>query len=188
MSDHPDLTRLLVAWSDGDEEARSRLVDAAYPELRALARRHLRRERQAESLSPTVLVHEAYLKLINQRRVHWRNRAHFFGIATHLMRRILVDRARARGAAKRNGGQRVPLNDIADAANPLDVDLLALDAALHKLARVDQQQCNLVELRFFGGLTIDDAAAVVGVAPATVDRDWALARAWLYRALRGSEP
>ena len=103
------------------------------------------------------------------------------------MRRILVDHARARGAAKRAAGQRVPLRDVADETNPVDVDLLALDAALKKLARRDEQQCNLVELRFFGGLTIDEAAAVIGVAPATVDRDWALARAWLYRELRRKE-
>jgi RNA polymerase sigma factor (TIGR02999 family) len=187
MSGQPDLTALLVAWTDGDDGARGRLIDAAYPELRALARRRLSRERQAESLSPTALVHEAYLKLINQRHVRWKNRAHFFGIAAHLMRRILVDHARARGAAKRTAGRRVPLRDVADETNPVDVDLLALDAALKKLARRDQQQCSLVELRFFGGLTIDEAAAVIGVAPATVDRDWALARAWLYRELRREE-
>lgn len=186
MSGDPNLTALLIAWSGGDEASRSRLIEAAYPALRALASRQLRHEWQAESLSPTVLVHEAYLKLIDQRRVRWENRAHFFGIAAQLMRRILVDHARARGAAKRNAGRRVPLEDLAAGAVLQHVDILALDAALHKLARIDHRQCELVELRFFGGLTVDEAAAVVGVAPATVDRDWALARAWLYRELRSS--
>jgi RNA polymerase sigma factor (TIGR02999 family) len=187
MGSDADLTALLVAWSDGDEGARGRLIDAAYPQLRRLARRHLSREHEAESLSPTALVHEAYLKLIDQRRVRFRNRTHFFRLAAHLMRRILVDHARARGAAKRDGGQRVPLDEGVNALDPVAVDVLALDAALQKLARIDPRQSELVELRFFGGLTVDEAAAVVGVAPATVDRDWALARAWLFRELQGGQ-
>jgi RNA polymerase sigma factor (TIGR02999 family) len=185
-----DVTGLLVAWTNGEEAARSRLIEAVYNELRRLAGTHLRRERIDHSLSPTGLVHEAYLKLIDQRRVRWQNRAHFFGIAAHVMRRILVDHARAHNAAKRGAGARVPL-DQAEAVGepgawPRDVDLLALDTALDRLAALDERQGRLVELRFFGGLTIDETATVLAVSPATVKHDWALARAWLYRELRGA--
>jgi RNA polymerase sigma factor (TIGR02999 family) len=185
MTHNAALTDLLVAWSAGDETARSRLIDAVYHELRGLARGYLRRERTDHSLSPTALVHEAYLKLIDQRQVRWQNRAHFFAIAAHVMRRILVDHARARGAAKRDGGERVALQDVQAVMDPPEVDVLDLDAALDKLSSLDPRQSELVELRFFGGLTVDEAAAVMGVAPATVDRDWALARAWLFRELGG---
>jgi RNA polymerase sigma factor (TIGR02999 family) len=185
MTHNAELTDLLVAWSAGDEAARSRLIDAVYHELRALARGYLRRERADHSLAPTALVHEAYLKLIDQRQVRWQNRAHFFAIAAHVMRRILVDHARTRGAAKRDGGQRVPLEDVQAVMDPPEVDVLDLDAALEKLSSLDPRQSELVELRFFGGLTVDEAAVVMGVAPATVDRDWALARAWLFRELGG---
>lgn len=185
MRQGADLTDLLVAWSAGDETARSRVIDAVYNELRGLAQAYLRRERADHSLAPTALVHEAYLKLIDQRQVRWQNRAHFFAIAAHLMRRILVDHARTRGAAKRDGGQRVSLQDVQAVMNPPEVDVLDLDAALDKLSSLDPRQSELVELRFFGGLTVDEAAAVMGLAPATVDRDWALARAWLFRELRG---
>jgi len=153
--------------------------------LRGLAYAYLRRERADHSLAPTALVHEAYLKLINQRQVRWQNRAHFFAIAAHVMRRILVDHARTRGAAKRDGGQRVLLEDVQAVIDPPEVDVLDLDAALDRLSSLDPRQSELVELRFFGGLTVDEAAAVLGVAPATVDRDWALARAWLFRELKG---
>ena len=180
-----EVTALLVAWSQGDETARSQLVDVVYGELRALARAYLRRERREHSLPPTAVVHEVFLKLIDQRHVTWQNRAHFFAIAARLMRRILVDHARTRAAAKRDGGERVPLDEGIRTAAPINVDVLDLDAALDKLARVDPRQSELVELRFFGGLTVDEAASVVGVAPATVDRDWALARAWLFRELKG---
>ena len=180
-----DLTALLAAWTEGDESARGRLIDAVYAELRALARGYLRHERPDHSLPPTALVHEAFLKLVDQRHVSWQNRAHFFAIAARLMRRILVDHARTRDAAKRDGGQRVPLAENIATIDPMTVDLLDLDTALEKLAVVDPRHSDLVELRFFGGLTVDEAAAVVGVAPATADRDWALARAWLFRELRG---
>ena len=180
-----EVTALLVAWSQGDETARGQLIDVVYGELRALARVYLRRERREHSLPPTAVVHEVFLKLIDQRHVTWQNRAHFFAIAARLMRRILVDHARTRAAAKRDGGERVPLDEGIRTAAPIDVDVLDLDAALDKLARVDARQSELVELRFFGGLTVDEAATVVGVAPATVDRDWALARAWLFRELKG---
>ena len=185
MTHSADLTDLLVAWSAGDEHARSRLIDAVYNELRGLAGGYLRRERADHSLAPTALVHEAYLKLIDQRQVKWQNRAHFFAIAARLMRRILVDHARIRGAAKRDGGQRVELQDEQVVINPPEVDVIDLDAALDKLSGLDSRQSELVELRFFGGLTVDEAAAVMGIAPATVDRDWALARAWLFRELGG---
>ena len=180
-----DVTGLLVAWGKGEEAARSRLIDAVYSELRRLARAHLRRERLDHSLSPTALVHEAYLKLVDQRKVHWENRVHFFAIAAHLMRRVLVDHARAHQAAKRGADARVPLQDVDVAAEPRDVDLLALDAALDRLSQVDERQSQLVELRFFGGLTIEETATVLSVSPATVKNDWALARAWLFRELRG---
>jgi RNA polymerase sigma factor (TIGR02999 family) len=179
----PDLTGLLVAWSKGDEAARTRLIDAVYGELRRLARGYLQRERRDHSLPPTALVHEAYMKLIDQRRVQWQNRSQFFAIAAHLMRRILVDHARMRLALKRGAGARVPFENIDPASPAPDVDVLALDAALERLAAEYPRQSQLVELRFFGGLTVPEIAAVLGVAPITVKRDWALARAWLYRAV-----
>jgi RNA polymerase sigma factor (TIGR02999 family) len=185
--DDADLTALLLAWSDGHEEARNRLIDAVYAELRRVASRHLRGERDDHSLSPTALVHETYLRLIDQHRVRWQNRAHFFGLAARLMRRILVDHARSRGAAKRGSDRTVVLDMDVEAA-PLDVDVLALDAALDRLATIDARQGRLVELRFFAGLTVDETAQALDVAPITVKRDWAYARAWLYRELQGGEP
>jgi RNA polymerase sigma factor (TIGR02999 family) len=185
MAPASDVTGLLVAWSNGEQAARDHLIDAVYGELRLLARGYLRRERTDHSLSPTALVHEAYLKLIDQRRVQWQNRAHFFAIAAHLMRRILVDHARAHGAAKRGAGMKAPLQDVTLGTNPYDVDVLALDAALDRLAAIDERQSRLVELRFFGGLTVEETAAALDVSPVTVKRDWALARAWLYRELGG---
>jgi RNA polymerase sigma factor (TIGR02999 family) len=184
MTDDADVTALLLAWSDGEEAARSRLMDAVYDELRRVARRHLRGERDDHSLAPTALVHETYLKLVDQRRVRWQNRAHFFAIAAHLMRRILVDHARSRTAAKRGNDRTVVLEAVEIETAPLDIDVLALDAALNKLAAVDARQSRLVELRFFAGLTVDETAATLGVAPITVKRDWAHARAWLFRELQ----
>jgi RNA polymerase sigma factor (TIGR02999 family) len=184
MSDRTEVTALLLAWSEGDDIARSRLIDAVYDELRRLARRHLRRERENHSLAPTALVHEAYFKLIDQRHTKWQNRAQFFAIAARIMRRILVDHARSRGAAKRGAAATVLLDDVGDAAARLDVDVLALDVAMEKLARIDERQSRLVELRFFAGLTVEETAAALDVAPITVKRDWALARAWLFRELQ----
>jgi RNA polymerase sigma factor (TIGR02999 family) len=180
-----DVTGLLGAWTNGDAGASTDLMEAVYGELRRLARGYLRRERRDHSLPPTALVHEAYLRLVDQRRVPWQNRAHFFAIAAHLMRRILVDHARARGAAKRGDSVTVPLEEADARLHLPDVDVLALDIALDKLASIDDRQSRLVELRFFAGLTVVEAAAVLGIAPITVKRDWALARAWLYRELRG---
>jgi RNA polymerase sigma-70 factor, ECF subfamily len=180
-----DVTGLLVAVSRGDPVAREQLIEAVYAELRRLARGYLRRERPDHSLPPTALVHEAYMKLIDQGRVEWRNRTQFFAIAAHLMRRILVDHARAFHALKRGAGARVPLDEVDAPSPPLDLDVLALDAALDGLAARYPRQGQLVELRFFGGLTVEEIAAVLDVSPITVKRDWALARAWLYREVRG---
>jgi RNA polymerase sigma-70 factor (ECF subfamily) len=181
----PDVTGLLLAWSHGDEAVRTQLFEAVYGELRRLARGFLQRERPNHSLPPTALVHEAYLKLVDQGRVRWQNRSQFFAIAAHQMRRILVDQARARHALKRGAGARVPLEDIDVGSDPFDVDILALDAALERLSAKYPRQSELVELRFFGGLTIQETAAVLGVAPITVKRDWALAKTWLYRDVQG---
>jgi len=188
MTDEADVTGLLLAWSDGDQAAGNRLIDALYPELRRVAQRHLRRERDDHSLAPTALVHETYLKLVDQRRVRWQNRAHFLNISARLMRRILVDHARSRGAAKRGKDRTVVLDAMDVEMAPIDVDIVALDAALDKLAAVDARQGKLVELRFFGGLTVEETAVILDVAPITVKRDWTHARAWLFRELRRSMP
>lgn len=180
-----DVTGLLVAWGNGDDDAQSRLIDAVYTELRRLARGYLRRERPDHSCPPTALVHETYLKLVDQRRVQWQNRQHFFAIAAHVMRRILVDHARSHHAQKRGAGCRVPLEDRDIAGEPPQVDVLALDMALHRLAATFPRQSQLVELKYFGGLTFEEVAAVLTVSPITVKRDWALAKAWLYRELQG---
>lgn len=184
MGDRPDVTELLLAWKDGDTAARDVLFDAVYGELRRLARTRLARGRPDQSLTPTALVHEAYLKLVDQRRVQWQNRSHFLAIAGKVMRRILVDHARARAAAKRGGDAKVPLDDAEVPMAPIAIDVLALDAALEKLALLDRRQSELVELRFFAGLTVEEIAAALDVAPITVKRDWALAKAWLFRELQ----
>jgi RNA polymerase sigma factor (TIGR02999 family) len=181
---HGDVTALLVAWGQGDRQADSRLMAVVYKDLRRVARRRLRAERVDHSLAPTALVHEAYMRLVDVRRVRWQNRAHFFAIAARVMRQVLVDHARARTAAKRGGaGWRVQLADHVGATMPRDVHLLDLDAALGKLAAIDARLGTLVELRFFGGLTVEEAADVLGLSPATVKRDWTRARACLFREL-----
>ena len=186
MPEAPDVTRLLLAWSEGRQEtAVNPLMDAVYDELRRLARIYLARERRDHSLPATALVHEAYLKLIDQRRVRWQNRAHFYAVAARVMRRLLVDHARARSAAKRGVQLTIPLDGVDVAGAGQSADLMALDSALDRLAALDPRQARLVELRYFGGLTIDEAAAVMNVAPITVKRDWATARTWLYRELGG---
>jgi RNA polymerase sigma factor (TIGR02999 family) len=193
-SEHPrpestpsDVTQLLVAWGAGDAAAAERLVPAVYAELRRQAARAMRREGCENTLQTTALVHEAYLRLVDQRRVVWRSRAHFFGVAAQLMRRILVDHARGRHAAKRGGGlQQLALVD-ADAAIPaaaeVGVEVIALHEALERLAALDPAQARLVELRYFGGLSIEETADALDVSPATVKREWAIARAWLRREL-----
>jgi RNA polymerase sigma factor (TIGR02999 family) len=182
-----DVTALLVSWSRGERSAAEQLIPAVYDELHRQAERAMRREGNIHTLQTTALVHEAYLRLVDQRRVEWRNRAHFFGIAAEVMRRVLVDHARARLAAKRGGGAtRVSLGDVAGVSlheDHGDADVLALHAALERLAQLDPDQARLVELRYFGGLTIEDTADALGISPATVKREWALARAWLRREL-----
>ena len=180
-----EVTRLLKQWSSGQEQALDRLVPHIHGELRKLAASYLRRERPDHTLQPTALVNEAFLKLIDQRAVTWQNRAHFFGIAAQAMRRILVDHARARAAGKRgDGAQRVPLEDAAAIGGMIDVDLIALDEALTRLASIDTQQSRVVELRFFGGLTLEETAEVMDISPATVGREWKMAKAWLFAELR----
>lgn len=179
-----EVTQLLQQWGVGRHDALDELLPVIYGELRRLAASYLRRERADHTLQPTALVHEAFLKLVDQRDVRWQNRAHFFGIAAQMMRRILVDGARAHGAAKRGAGQRpLSLDEALVAAPSSDVDLIALDEALTRLAAVDPQQSRVVELRFFGGLTMAETAEVLHISPATVGREWTLAKAWLYAEL-----
>jgi len=180
------VTRLLLAWKDGDQAALEDLIPVVYPELRRIAGRYLRRERVGHTLQPTALVHEAYLKLFDQDRADWQNRAQFFGVAAQLMRRILVDHAREHAAAKRGGGVRpVTLVDGAGALSPRGIDVIALDEALARFAALYPEPGRLVELRFFGGLTIEETAEVMGLSPATVKRQWTVARAWLLANLEG---
>jgi len=174
------VTQLLQAWSAGDRDALDRAIPIVYKELYRLAKASLRRERPGHTLQATALVNEAYLRLVDQRRVHWQNRAHFLGTAAQLMRRILVDHVRKGRAAKRGaGGTRVLLSDTLVVTTPRDVDLMALDAALERLAALDSRQSEIVVLRFFGGLSIEETATVLEVSPATVKREWSTARVWL---------
>lgn len=183
-----DVTRLLLAWRQGDASAGERLLPLIYAELHRQAARAMRREPHEHTLQPTALVNEAYLRLVGQDRVQWHNRAHFFGVAAQLMRRILVDHARGRDAAKRGGGvQRVTLaGDQGQARDDDDVDVLALHEALETLASLDARQARVVELRYFSGLNIEETAEAMDISPATVKREWAIARAWLRRELRGA--
>ncbi len=159
-------------------------MEVVYAELRRLAHSYLRRERSGHTLQSTALVHEAYLRLIDQKNVTWQNRAHFFGIAAHMMRRILVDHARSRQASKRGTGiTLLALDDAIAGSGPRDLNLVVLDQALESLARIDPQQSRIVELRFFAGLSIDDTAEVLKISPATVKREWAIAKAWLCREM-----
>lgn len=183
-----DMTQLLVAWSKGDREALEELIPVVYAELRRIAARHFRHERPGHTLQATGLVHEAYLKLIDQQRVRWQNRAQFFGVAAQVMRRILVDHARTRDAAKRGGGvSPVTLVDAAGGVPPRGADVVALDDALTRLASIYPEQGRLVELRFFGGLTIEETGEAMGISPATVKRQWMVARAWLLRDLTSED-
>lgn len=184
MTASPDITQLLADLNADGAEATARIVPLVYNELRVLAERALRGERPDHTLGTTALVHEAYLRLIDQRRVRWQHRAHFYGVAAQLMRRILVDYARGRNAAKRGGaGRRVALEEEAVTAAEPAVDLSAIDEALTRLGQLDPQQGRIVELRFFGGLTIQETADVIGVSPATVKREWTVAKAWLRREI-----
>lgn len=190
MAENPtEITTLLLAHAAGDSAALERLLPRVYDELRRMARQRLRHERTDHTLSATDLVHEAFLKLVGLDQVDWQNRAHFFAIAAQMMRRILVDNARRERRPKHGSGDRgAPLDDAVAAAPPPEVDqvdALALDAALTKLEALDPDQARIVELRFFGGLTIEEAAEVMRVSPATIKREWAIAKGWLYRELGG---
>jgi len=180
------VTRLLLDWTDGDERARDEVLPLVYDELRRLAALYLLRERHDHTLQPTALVHEAYLRLVDQRQVNWRNRAHFVGLAAVMMRRILVNYARDRAAGKRGGDvQKVPLSAADQPGRPLDVDVIVLHDALDKLAAIDSRKSRIVELKFFGGLTTNEIAEVLQLSPATIERDWSFSRAWLYDAISG---
>ena len=175
--------------TDADRQSLDSLLPIVYQELRRLAASYLRRERPGQTLQPTALVHEAYLRLMKDRPDRWQNRAHFCAIAAHSMRQILIERARARGALKRGGAQpRVTLDEGLVAGGQRSFDLIALDEALERLAQFDPEQARLVELRFFGGLTVEETAEALNISPATVKRHWAAARAWLARELEGNSP
>ena len=179
-----EITRHLIAWSKGDAEALEQLIPAIYQELRAMADRYLRRENAGHSFQPTVLVHETYLRLIDQTQVEWQNRAHFFGVAAQMMRRILVDHARAKHREKRGGAsRRLSLDENVHYTRERASELVALDDALQSLAELDGRKSRIVELRYFGGLTVDETAQVLDISPQTVTRDWNLAKAWLYQQL-----
>lgn len=179
------VTALLVRWRDGDKEALESLMPLVYDELRRLAHHYLQRERTDHTLQSTALVHEAYMRLAGKNAPQWQNRAHFFGIAAHVMRQILVEYARAHSAAKRGGvgACKLTLDDALEIEKKTDIDVIALDGALNRLSELDPQQSRIVELRFFTGLTIEDTSEVMGISPATVKRDWTSARAWLHREI-----
>jgi RNA polymerase sigma factor (TIGR02999 family) len=187
-----DVTDLLRRWREGDRDALERLMPLVYEELHRIASRYLAHERSDHTLQSTALVHEAFVRLVDQRRVGWENRAQFFGLAAQAMRRILVDHARARNRQKRGASaNRIALESIAPPAafDPVDpADAIALDSALQKLDGIDSVQARIVELRFFGGLTVDETADVLDTSPSTVKREWTLAKAWLYRELAGMPP
>ena len=182
-----EVTQLLIEIRKGNKEAEAKLIPLVYGELRRIARGYMRGERPDHTLQPTALVHEAYLRLVEQRRVEWRNRAHFFGVAAQLMRRILVDHARAQQTDKRRAAhQAIPLEGAFAFSEEQSGQLVALDAALQRLAELDSRQSRIVELRFFAGLTVEDTAEVMGIAPRTVKRDWNVAKAWLHGELAGA--
>jgi len=185
MPTRENITQLLVKWGAGDQTALDQLMPLVHGELRRLAGNYLRRERPGHTLQPTALVNEAYLRLIDQKNARWQNRAQFFGIAAQLMRRILVDHARVKQAAKRGGSgqQRLSLTNIEGTSEKPDLDLLALHEALTELETLDPQQARIVELKFFAGLSIEETAQVMDLGHATVERDWKMARAWLRRKL-----
>ncbi|HZQ20905.1 MAG TPA: sigma-70 family RNA polymerase sigma factor [Terriglobales bacterium] len=183
------VTQLLVRWREGDEQACDQLFPLVYQELRRLARHCLSAERSDHTLQSTALVHEAYLRLVGNDTLQTENRVHFFALAAQVMRRVLVDHARKRLAGKRGGKEAltVTLSEAIEVPRKQPLDVMALDTALHELARVDQQQAQIVEMRFFAGLSIDETSQALGISPATVKRDWTMARAWLYRQLQATE-
>jgi RNA polymerase sigma-70 factor (ECF subfamily) len=179
----PRISHLLQQWAGGDLQAREDLIPFVYQELRKRAAAYLRRERRDHTLQPTALVNEAYIRLMGQQRVTWLNRAQFFGVASQIMRRILVDHAREHQAAKRPGGVRITLHENMRTVPPVECELLMLDTALEDLARIDARQAHIVELKYFGGLSEEEIAAVLSLSRATITREWQSARAWLYRRI-----
>jgi len=181
-----EVTQLLLDWGQGDQAALDKLIPLVYQELRRLAQRHMRRENPGHTLQTTALVHEAYVRLIDQKNVRWQNRAHFFAVAARLMRRILLDRARWRLCAKRGGGARqMSLDEAADFSLDRAAEMIALDDALQRLAAIDPRKSQVVEMRFFGGLSVEETAETLQVSPETVLRDWRLAKVWLLREMSG---
>ena len=181
IASQQEVTRLLVRLTDGDRGVLDDLLPVVYGELRRLAASYLRKERVGHTLQPTALVHEAYMRLVDQTQVQWQNRAHFFGVAAQMMRRILVDHARGRQAEKRGGEyQKLSLDENIDVSGDRSAELVALDEALDRLAQLDPQKSRIVELRFFGGLSVEETAEVIGVSAPTVKRQWRMAKAWLY--------
>lgn len=178
-----DVTTILRAWRDGDATALDRLTPIVYEELHRLARQYMRRERPGHSLQASALVNEAYMRLVDYTRMQWQDRAHFFAISAQLMRRILVDHARRRNLKRGGGIVHISLDDAALIGGEMAVDLVALDDAMHALAQVDPRKVQVVEMRFFGGLSVEETAVALGVSPITVMRDWSAAKAWLYRDL-----
>jgi RNA polymerase sigma factor (TIGR02999 family) len=188
VSDADNVSRLLAEWREGNKQAFEEMLPLIYDELRRLAHSFLNRERQGHTLQTTALVHEAYLKLVHQRDARWQNRAHFFAIASQAMRRILIDSARKHIAEKRGGGgEKLSLDEVAAISPEPNTNLIALDLALTRLARIDSQQSRIIELRYFGGLTVEETAEVLSLSPATIKREWTMARAWLHQALTGED-
>lgn len=188
MAESNEITTLLAAWRQGDEAALGQLIPIVYQELRRLASHHMRREQEGHTLQTTALVHEAYLRLSGEQSRDWQDRAHFFGVAAHIMRNLLVDRARASRRVKRGGNaQHVTLDETATLATPDPEMLLVIDEALTRLAQFDERASRVVELRYFGGLSVAEAAVVMGVSEKTIKRDWSLARTWLQAELRGAK-
>ena len=180
-----EVTRLLIDWSNGDREALDQMMPLVYSELRRIAASHLRHERTDHTLQPTALVHEAYIRLIDQQRANWQNRAQFLGVAAQMMRRILINHANERVAAKRGGGaMRVSLSEAESQMEVTDASLLALDVSLTRLAQLDPRKSRIIELKFFGGLKIEEIADVMQLSHATIEREWTLARAWLHREMQ----
>jgi RNA polymerase sigma factor (TIGR02999 family) len=182
-----DVTELLLQWNDGNEQARASLIRRVYSELKSIAEGHLAAEGYNFELQPHSLVHEAYLRLVNMNRIAWQNRAHFLAMAARIMRQVLVDQARRRRAVKRDGGLQVSLSGLFPALEDPTTDALMLHEALERLANADPERARLVELRFFGGLTIEETAEALGMSPATVKRNWEVARGWLYRSMNSTE-
>jgi RNA polymerase sigma-70 factor (ECF subfamily) len=188
MDSSKSVTKLLIDWGKGDRNALDEMLPLVYDELRRLAGHYLRQERPGHTLQTTALVHEAYMRLVDQKHVDWKNRAQFLGLAAEMMRRILVNHARDRAAAKRGGkAQRVSLSGAADLTQQPDVDLLALDEALTKLSKLDPRKSRIVELKFFGGMTTEEIEEVLQISSSTIEREWGFARVWLYRAVTGNQ-